>query len=159
MKISRSVSALAACLVAGFTLPALADNVSTLGTNAYLSDGAQALFAGDYETGIELTLEGLKEPVARGQRSAALSNLCAGYVGAKRYLEAEVACTEALAIRTSNWRALNNRAIAHLGLGDYSAARRDVEQGLALRPGSRQLLEVREMLEARVPVMLADNEQ
>ena len=158
MRISCGFSGLVACLLVATSPAFAADNLFTLGTNAYLSDGAEALFAGDYERGIELTLEGLRREVAPGQRTAALSNLCAGYAGAKRYVEAQVACSEAIQLRATNWRAFNNRAIAHLGQGNYSAARQDVAQGLRLHPDSRQLHKVQAMIDARTPVLLADTD-
>ena len=149
---------MAACLLAGATPVAMADSVVTFGTNPHLADGARALFIRDYESGIEHTLEGLKTEIAPGQRTAALSNLCAGYVGAERYAEAIAACTEAIDLRASNWRAYNNRAIAHMGKGNYAAARRDVAAGLALHPDSRQLTKVQAMIQARDPVLLAGND-
>lgn len=149
---------MAAFLLAGVAPAAVAESSVSFGTNPHLADGARALFARDYDSGIELTLKGLKSEVAPGQRTAALSNLCAGYVGAERYEEAIVACTKALELRASNWRAYNNRAIAHLGQGEYAAARQDVAQGLALHPDSRQLSKVQVMIEARDPVLLADND-
>lgn len=158
MRMSCAISGVIACLLVG-TAPAVpADNLFVLGTNSALSDGAQALFAGDYERGIELTLEGLKSEHAPGQRTAALSNLCAGYVGAKRYAEAEAACSEAISLRASNWRAFNNRAIAYLGQGNLPAASKDVVAGLTLHPDSRQLHKVQALIDARKPVMLADTD-
>lgn len=156
MKTSCGFSGLAACLLAGAMPVAAADSVSVLGVNVHLADGTRALFAGDYDSGIELTLAGLKGHVPPGQRTAALSNLCAGYVGAQRFEEAELACSRAIALRSTNWRAYNNRAIAYLGQGNFPAARQDVEQGLALHPDSRQLHKVRDMIQARAPVLLAD---
>lgn len=158
MMFSRSFSGLALCLIAGTALVAQADNTFTLGTDSYLSEGALALFAKDYERGIELTLEGLKQQVAVKQRTAALSNLCAGYVGAERYDEAEAACSEAIELRNSNWRAFNNRAIALLAQGNYEAARSDVARGLQLHPESRHLIKVREMIDQRAPLLLAETD-
>lgn len=149
---------MAAILLAGATPVALADSIATFGTNEHLANGARALFARDYDSGIELTLKGLNSEISPRNRTAALSNLCAGYVGAERYEEAVAACTEALELRSSNWRALNNRAIAHLGKGNYAAARQDVADGLALHPDSRQLGKVQVMIEARDPMLLADNQ-
>lgn len=150
-------SGLAACLLAGATPVAMADSVVTFGTNPHLADGARALFVRDYDSGIELTLKGLKSQIDPRKKTAALSNLCAGYVGAERYEEAIAACTEAIELRASNWRAYNNRAIAHMGKGNYAAARQDVAAGLALHPDSRQLTKVQAMIQSRDPVLLADN--
>jgi tetratricopeptide (TPR) repeat protein len=158
MQFLRRFRGLALCLLGGMGAIAQADNTFTLGTDSDLSEGALALFAKDYERGIELTLQGLKQQVAPQQRTAALSNLCAGYVGAERYDEAEAACSEAIELRDSNWRAFNNRAIALLGQGNYEAARSDVARGLQLHPESRQLIKVREMIDRRAPLLLAETD-
>lgn len=137
---------------------AWADSVITLGDSAALAEGARALFARNYDEGIRLTLEGLRLPVSGLQRAAALSNLCAGYVGAGQHDEAIAACTEAIAVRPGNWRAYNNRALAYLAQGRLVAARQDVITGLSLQPESRQLARVDAMVRAREPsVLLADS--
>jgi tetratricopeptide (TPR) repeat protein len=160
MMISCRSSGLAACLLAGAlawagSAPG-ADSVAVIGANPHLANGARALFVRDYDSGIRHTLAGLKEEVAVGQRTAALSNLCAGYVGAQRYAEAVAACTEAIDLRRTNWRAFNNRAIAYFFQGNFVAARADLAAGLALNPDSGQLHKVQAMLQARDPVLLAE---
>ena len=173
---------MALCLLGGMGAIAQADNTFTLGTDSDLSEGALALFAKDYERGIELTLQGLKQQVAPQQRTAALSNLCAGYVGAERYDEAEAACSEAIELRDSNSlpevdavmgisdysgvpgvvrkvvNGTSDRMIATVDGGAPKAARSDVARGLQLHPESRQLIKVREMIDRRAPLLLAETD-
>ncbi len=99
--------------------------------------------AGNYQRGVDLTLEGLKRPNAQPDVAAALSNLCAGFVGLRQFELAIKNCDEALAINDSNWRTWNNRAAAHLGKGMYDAALRDVESGLERAPESNTLKKTR----------------
>lgn len=117
----------------------IAGSHSVYGTNPYLSDGATALMLGNYERGVALTREGLKEILTTEERVTLLSNLCAGYVGLKEYDTAVVYCNRSLALDPSNWRALQNRAAAHAGLGQITKALSDVEQGLELNPDSDSL--------------------
>ena len=126
-----------------------AESVVRFGASQPLADGARALFTGDYATGIRLTLAGLEDENSRIHKAAGLSNLCAGYVGARQYAEAIDACTRAIELRNTNWRAFNNRALAFLATGNLAAARSDVQSGLALSADSRQLLKVDAMIEAR----------
>ena len=65
------------------------------------------------------------------------------------YRKALAACTESLAINPRSWRTYNNRAIAHIGLGNLAAARRDLEAGRALNPDAGKLREVEALLRAR----------
>ncbi len=126
-----------------------ADNTTTFGPNAHLVAGAQALQMKDYSAGVRLTLAGLAEVTERRQRAVGLSNLCAGYAGLAAYRKALAACTESLAINPRSWRTYNNRAIAHIGLGNLAAARRDLEAGRALNPDAGKLREVEALLRAR----------
>ncbi len=120
---------------------------TVFGTDPALIDGARALQLRDFATGIELTLEGLAATVDPADRAAALSNLCAGYVGTKQYALALQACNAALAIRPLNWRTWSNRALAWLGQGRLAQARRDLEAGLRLAPEAHALQEVARRLE------------
>lgn len=108
-------------------------------TNIELSDGAHALQAGDYERGVELTLAGLDQPALERDRVAGLSNLCAGYVGLRKFELALVRCSQALELDPQNWRALNNRAAAWLGLGQPDAALQDLRRALAINPDATVL--------------------
>jgi tetratricopeptide (TPR) repeat protein len=118
-----------------------------MGPSPYLVDGAHALSMGDYYEAIRHTQRGLDEPIGAIHRSAALSNLCAGFDAIGEYEHALESCDAALAIDDGNWQAYGNRAIAHLRLGRLEAARADVQHALALNPTSSELLVVRSMLE------------
>ena len=52
--------------------------------NTHLQDGAGALEAGNAEDGIELTLAGLRQARTPQERRTGLTNLCAGYLMARR---------------------------------------------------------------------------
>ncbi len=145
-RITRLVAIGIACI----TLPAFAgdDNRVRLGADPQLSDGATALSIGNYGEGIRLTELGLKAPPARSDRSAAMSNLCAGFAGTQQYDLALTHCSAALEINDSNWQAYNNRALAHFRLGDLEAAQRDIDRGLELNPKSGQLKRVQQLVQA-----------
>jgi tetratricopeptide (TPR) repeat protein len=124
-------------------LPAASSSTTVIGGNELLQEGAAALRVGDYQRGIELTLEGLRRPNAEHDVAAALSNLCAGYVALRQFELALKSCDESLALNNSNWRTWNNRAAAHIGKGMYDAALRDVEAGLERAPQSSTLKKTR----------------
>ncbi len=117
---------------------------TVLGVNSQLADGATALTIGNYDEGIRLTKLGLNRPPKLNQRSAALSNLCAGFDGAEQYEQALTHCTAALEINRRNWQAYNNRAVAFLGLGDLVAAHADISRAVALNPKSSSLRRVQQ---------------
>ncbi len=117
------------------------------GANAQLADGATALTIGNYDEGIRLTRLGLSGPPKPSRRSAALSNLCAGFDGTAQYERALAHCTAALKIDRRNWQAYNNRAIAHLGLGQLEAAEADISRAVALNPKSKQLQRARQTVQ------------
>lgn len=110
-----------------------------LGVSPQLADGATALTVGNYDEGIRLTKLGLNSPRKPSQRSAALSNLCAGFDGNEQFAKAIAHCTAALEINKRNWQAYNNRAVAHLGLGELEAADADITRAVALNPKSKKL--------------------
>jgi hypothetical protein len=98
---------------------------------------------GNWQRGVELTLEGLKRPNAQHDVAAALSNLCAGYVGLRQFELALKSCDDSLARNDSTWRTWTTRAAAHLGKGMYDAALQDVETGLERAPASNTLKKTR----------------
>jgi tetratricopeptide (TPR) repeat protein len=114
-----------------FPSPVHADGESTIrfDSERNLSAGAFALEFGRFDKGIWLTQKGLEAPHPRHDRSAGLSNLCAGFVGSEKYALAIVHCTSALELNEKNWQAYNNRGYAYYKLGDLEAARRDVRRG------------------------------
>ncbi len=127
---------------------------SVFGADPNLSDGAMALRLGDYEEGIRLTLAGLRSPAGKAHslrtRSAARSNLCAGYLMSAQLRAALENCNEALRLRKNNWRAYSNRAVAYVMMGQLKRAAEDLEQGKRINPNSKRLKDVEELLAARL---------
>ena len=123
-------------------------STSVIGSDPSLSAGARALQLGQYQTGVELTRQGLKSAQSFRDRASAYSNLCAGLLGLNRIEEALQACDEALSLNARNWRVYNNRAIALLKSGQLHAARESLHKGLALNPDSPTLAKVASLIEA-----------
>jgi Flp pilus assembly protein TadD len=113
-----------------------------IGPNPDLVEGAEALQRGDFETGVRLTRAGLALAVTGAERAAGLNNLCAGYTALARYDLAIVHCTESLELDGTRWQPYSNRALAYLGKGMLTLARRDVTRGLELAPYAQRLLQV-----------------
>jgi tetratricopeptide (TPR) repeat protein len=107
--------------------------------NPALAEGSQALQAGDYERGVELTLAGLEIAASVRERTAGHANACAGYVAMHQYDLALVHCSRSLELDPDNWRALNNRAAAWLGKGAVRRAIEDIRRGLEINPDARVL--------------------
>jgi tetratricopeptide (TPR) repeat protein len=144
---ARSIRAFTAVFAAGASLlsaaartePSPAHANTVIGANAMLSDGAAAMMSGDWERGVELTQMGLNGALSQTDRAAAYANLCAGYAALKKYERALENCDQSLAIYDGNWRAWQNRAAAHLGLGKIEESLRDIQRGLQLNPDSEDL--------------------
>ena len=113
--------------------------------NIPLHDGAQALMAGDNETGVALTLEGLELAHGRREEEAALSNLCAGYIKLGKYTDALRYCDILLARNDKNWRGYNNRAVVYIMTKQWDKAHEDLLKGEELNPGARTLKVARAM--------------
>lgn len=114
--------------------------------NQDLSEGADALKAGDAELGIQLTRRGLEMASSRREKQAGLSNLCAGYVMIEDYRTALAYCDEALADNYRNWRALSNRALIYVKTGRYDEAKDDLDVAQGMAPNALVLKTVRGML-------------
>lgn len=142
-----------AWLLAGAAIAADAGSSTVFGPDPALADGARALRLRDFETGTQLTLEGLKREVSPQQRAKAYSNLCAGFTALRRFADAIDACDQALSLEPRNWRAYNNRALAWLGQDQLAAARNDVEAGLAMHPDSPTLHKVMDLLRQREAIV------
>ena len=119
--------------------PQAANSSTVIGPNVLLADGAQALLAGDWELGVQLTQMGLGTAVSQQDRPAAYANLCAGYTALKDYKRALENCDQSIAISEDNWRAWQNRAAANLGLGRIDESLKDIQRGLQLNPDSQDL--------------------
>jgi tetratricopeptide (TPR) repeat protein len=124
-----------------------AQSASVFGAvNPLLTRGSEALQAGHYEEGVRLTLEGLEQPSSARDKAAAHSNVCAGYVAMKRWIEALEHCNLALELDRHNWRTFNNRAAVFVGLRKFDLAMTDVNSGLELAPDSATLLKSKEVV-------------
>ena len=62
-------------------------NATVLGTNAQLADGTDAMLRGDWQQGIQLTLQGLSATISVSDRAAALANLCAAHAALKQFAD------------------------------------------------------------------------
>lgn len=141
---TRAAALLLAGLVGGATVPAAAQessagNNTVIGTNVLLADGAAALLSGDWQKGIDLTQLGLATAVSREDQASGLANLCAGYAALKQFQKALGYCDQSLQVLESNWRAWQNRAACHLGLGKIEESLQDIQRGLQLNPDSDAL--------------------
>ncbi len=112
-----------------------------------LAAGADAIRAGRYDQGIELTLQGLEsEPGSRRVRAAALSNLCAAHAAREEPERAIEYCTQSLELNSSSWRAYSNRAYAHWLKGDYAQASFDLDSAALIAPKAPQVVTIRGMI-------------
>lgn len=124
-----------------------ATNKTTIGSEyPLLSAGAEAIRAGSYDRGIDLTVRGLESPsVSNRARAAALSNLCAAHAAKHEPDQAIDYCTQSLDI-ASSWRAYSNRSYAYWLKGDYSQAALDVDSAAVIAPRARQVVQIRGMI-------------
>lgn len=119
------------------------------GGNEYLSAGADAIRAGQYEDGIRLTALGLERSPTLNDRAAALSNLCAAHAARNEPDRAIDYCTQSLALNERNWRAYSNRAYAHYLKGMLAEATADLGAAAAISPNARQVVQIRGMINER----------
>lgn len=128
--------------------------VTVLGPrNPDLKEGAEQLLLGRAERGVELTLRGLEVAQGAREEEAALSNLCAGYIMLKNYVEALKYCDLLLTRNDRSWRGYNNRAVVYINTEQYEKAHADLLKGEELNPGARTLRIARAMyLDAVEPV-------
>lgn len=121
--------------------------------NPLLAEGADALFDGDFERGVELTRKGLAVAQGRQEKKTGLTNLCAGYYMTGRLELALNACNEAIVLDPNVWRGYNNRALVLMAMGRYEESAADVERGMKLGPNARLLKLTRaKLLDATNPV-------
>ena len=76
-------------------------------------------------------------------------SFCAGLLGNMDYQRAIIECTSAIELNSKNWQAYNNRGYAHYKLGEFEAARADIDRGLKLNPKGEVLLQVKRLLAQR----------
>ena len=114
--------------------------------NAELSEGAEALMAGDAERGVALTLKGLKRETRQHDRRTGLSNLCAGYIMLGELETALDYCNRVIAETDRHWRAYSNRALIYVKLGRLDDAEADLRRAEEMAPQARPVRAVRSML-------------
>jgi tetratricopeptide (TPR) repeat protein len=141
---TRAAAWLLAGLVGGAVLPGAAQDANpgantVIGSNVLLAEGSAALMSGDWQRGIDLTHLGLASTVSRNDQAAGLANLCAGYAELKQFAKALEFCDQSIEVMENNWRAWQNRAACHLGLGKVEDALQDIQRGLQLNPDSDAL--------------------
>jgi tetratricopeptide (TPR) repeat protein len=145
--------AFAACLVGAASAQLekeKAGSRTVLGVNEYLSAGADAIRAGQYDDGIRLTELGIeRSTLTKGDRSAALSNLCAAHAAKHELEQAIDYCTESLILNDRNWRAFSNRSYAYYLKGQYRKANADLRAAAAINPEARQVARIRGMVNER----------
>jgi tetratricopeptide (TPR) repeat protein len=126
-----------------------AQNRTVLGANEFLAAGAEQIRVGEYDEGIRLTNLGLREVASVGERSAALSNLCAAYAAKGNPDRAIDYCTQSIVLKESNWRAYSNRSYAFYLKGLYKKAHDDLEIAASINPEARQIAKIRGMINER----------
>jgi tetratricopeptide (TPR) repeat protein len=99
-------------------------------------DGARLIDSGRVQEGMALMREALQENLDLYIAAMAYTNLCAGNLHLKLYEDAIKSCDTALAMRSSQWQALNNRGGARYGMGDYDSAIADYIAALFYQPGN-----------------------
>lgn len=122
------------------------ENKTVMGpSNIYLYDGANALMAGDGESGVRLTLQGLEHAQGLREKRIGHSNLCAGFLLINEPEQALEHCNWVLQRDSTHWRTYNNRALVYMRLERYTEAEEDIRKGQELRPNSRKLKIVKGM--------------
>jgi tetratricopeptide (TPR) repeat protein len=123
----------------------------TLGVDEYLSAGADAIRAGQFDDGIRLTLRGLERGGIRTRnRAAGLANLCAAHVSKNEPDTAIPYCDASLTLVPDNWRAFSARSQAYLQKGQLAPAARDNESAAALNPHAAHVRMIKQMLNERL---------
>jgi tetratricopeptide (TPR) repeat protein len=127
-----------------------ADSRTVIGaTNEYLSAGAEAIRAKQYDDGIRLTKLGLERQTTTRDRAAALSNICAAYAAKNLPDMAIDYCTQSLAVIDVNWRAYSNRAYAYYLKRMFDEADADLDIALSINPNAKQMPQIRGMMNER----------
>lgn len=121
-----------------------------IGASEYLSAGADAIRAGDFDEGIRLTTIGLQRQARTlRDRAAGLANLCAAHVAKEQPDEAIPFCDESLELYSGNWRAFSNRSHAYFLKGMYAEAARDNSAAAAISSNAPHVKMIRGWLNER----------
>jgi tetratricopeptide (TPR) repeat protein len=123
-----------------------AESRTVLGTNSFLSEGADQIRLRQYDEGIRLTTLGLAQVSSVEERAAALSNLCAAYAAKREPDRAIDYCTQSLALRDDNWRAYSNRSYAYYLKGRYAEAHADLEIAASINPDAPTIEKIRGLI-------------
>ncbi|MEM8982383.1 MAG: hypothetical protein AAGC71_05115 [Pseudomonadota bacterium] len=115
--------------------------------NFFAAEGLALLRDGDPEKALPLLQKGLKRARTDREFVIGLSNICAAYVLLKEPYTALTYCDRALEMKPRFWRALNNRALAYLGMDDLPRAKADLDSATVLAPQSIKLKQTREIYE------------
>ncbi len=99
--------------------------------------GERALRAGHYDRAISLLVHATHSGLSEQDRSAALANLCAAYLGTGAAGSALRSCASAEDLGGPTWQIHNNRGIAYLMLDEHERARDEFQKALDLKPSSR----------------------
>ena len=113
--------------------------------NIDLYDGANALLERNAESGVALTLRGLKFAQGRREEKIAHANLCAGFLMLGQPETALVHCDWVIEHDPSHWRTYNNRALVYLRLQRLEESDADIRKGQELNPSSEKLKETKGM--------------
>jgi tetratricopeptide (TPR) repeat protein len=116
----------------------------TLGANAQLVAGTEAIRAGEFDEGIRLTRIALERAdLGVRDRAAGLANVCAAYVSKNEPDMGIPYCDRALQLDDGNWRVYTVRARAYLLKRMFGEALRDNDAAAAINPNSAHVKEIR----------------
>ncbi|MFQ5535657.1 MAG: tetratricopeptide repeat protein [Sphingomonadales bacterium] len=109
-----------------------------LGNSQLVVEGGRALNRGDIARAIDLTRRALEIDLTFNDEFSAYNNLCVAYSSLSLFDIALDYCDRALSMR-NDWRALNNRANAKLGMGKIDEAIKDYRTALSMKPNAKVL--------------------
>jgi tetratricopeptide (TPR) repeat protein len=139
MQITYTVLSLTLAALLSYPRPAMADLNFAPGVGLAI-DAEQALRDDKPEKSIEFGEKALKSMDLSPSFSAyVLNNMCIAYTQMTRFEMAVDSCDKALKFDSDDWRFLNNRANALLGMGDPDSAISDYQTALKDRPDNQIL--------------------